>query len=123
MGHDAQSRFKYGCRCGSFPDLLATHEQAVFVGEAVPQAWRDVMKSMILAVALSLAINITGGGAGNAETFKCPKAVSVDACITLNSATPVPKKDRSVANNSCCYGCDQCGANMVNGYCATCSAR
>jgi hypothetical protein len=80
------------------------------------------MKSSILALGFALSVSVLFVGTANAE-IRCSKAVSKDACLTINNATPKPKQNRTLANNSCCYSCAACGGEMVQGICATCSVR
>jgi hypothetical protein len=83
------------------------------------------MKSFLVAIGIACAVTLAGGGVGYSDPVKieCAKAMSKDACLTLNNASPKAKSDHTVANSSCCYGCAACGANMVDGICATCSVR
>jgi hypothetical protein len=81
------------------------------------------MRATIVTLIFALSASLVLSGPANAA-IQCSKAVSKDACLEINDATPKPKQDRaSWQTAGCCYSCSACGAAVVQGQCTVCAVH
>jgi hypothetical protein len=81
------------------------------------------MRTTIVALIFALSASWALSGTANAE-IQCSKAVSKEACLAINDATPKPKQDKaSWQTAGCCYSCSACGASVVQGQCTVCAVH